>query len=119
MDQSGNVLPVSPDMLQEMSSSGVLVSKDTGFGDLTYSITPDVAKFTLVYAVKYCKMAVNTDDVSLADPRTDILKYPKLSLIMKLVKLGWEPLPARQFASAYELGQTNMFDCNSSRLFSE
>ena len=64
-----------------------------------------------------CQVQHALDYISLADPRTNVIKYPKLALVMKLAELGWDPLPVRELSSEYELGQAKVFGCRSSRQF--
>ena len=115
--EAGNSVAVSSAMLKEMTSHAVLVKHETEFGERAYSVDVECVKFSMLYAVKRGSLAANTDYMSLANPRTNIIKYPKLALIMKLAELGWEPSPVRVLSSEYELGQAKVFDCRSSRRF--
>ena len=82
---------------------------------IAYSVDMNFVKFDMLYAVKRGSLAANTDYISLTDPRTNILKYPKLALIMKLAEVGWQPAKPSELGKEYELGQAKVFDCRSSR----
>ena len=104
-------------MLQDMASHDVLVKQETEFGDEAYVVGLHSVKFNMVYVVKSGSLAANTGYISLAEPRTNILKYPKLALIMKLAVVGWQALKPSELRSEYELEQAKVFDCRSSRQF--
>ena len=106
---------VAPDLLQAMEARGVLVKHETDFGDFEYRAIPEKCEFAMNIAVQNGVLAADMNYVSLDGPRIEVLRYPKLALMMKLDSLGWESTPLHALGSELELGSSKVFDRRWSR----